>query len=77
MILFTGTYNQNIHVYDINTHQHIKALTGHFGTVTGLVLSVTGRLLFSASYDTTVQVGYVLVKYQGGRERAGKRAYIP
>ena len=56
LLCFSGTYNQNIHVYDINTHQHIKALTGHFGTVTGLVLSVTGRLLFSASYDTTVQV---------------------
>ena len=29
---------------------------GHIGTVTGLAPAVTGKLLFSASYDTTVQV---------------------
>lgn len=52
----TGTYNQNIHVYDVNTYQSIKALVGHIGTVTGLAPAATGKLLFSASYDTTVQV---------------------
>lgn len=52
----TGTYNQNIHVYDVNSYQSIKALVGHIGTVTGLAPAVAGKLLFSASYDTTVQV---------------------
>ncbi|XP_048577065.1 E3 ubiquitin-protein ligase TRAF7 isoform X2 [Nematostella vectensis] len=52
--IIVGTYNQNIHVFDVNGLQHVKALTTHFGTVTGLVVS--GRLLFSASYDTTVHV---------------------
>ncbi|CAH3032173.1 unnamed protein product [Pocillopora meandrina] len=54
--ILVGTYNQNIHVYDVNTYQSIKALVGHIGTVTGLAPAVTGKLLFSASYDTTVQV---------------------
>lgn len=43
-------------MYDVNTNQSIKALVGHIGTVTGLAPAVTGKLLFSASYDTTVQV---------------------
>lgn len=54
--IIVGTYNQNIHLYDVNTYQSIKALVGHIGTVTGLAPAVTGKLLFSASYDTTVQV---------------------
>lgn len=55
-MISTGTYNQNIHVYDVNTYQYVKALVGHIGTVTSLVPATTGKLLFSASYDTTVQV---------------------
>ncbi|XP_015748857.1 PREDICTED: E3 ubiquitin-protein ligase TRAF7-like [Acropora digitifera] len=54
--IIVGTYNQNIHLYDVNTYQSIKALVGHIGTVTALAPAVTGKLLFSASYDTTVQV---------------------
>lgn len=54
--IIVGTYNQNIHVYDVNTYQSIKGLVGHIGTVTALAPSITGKLLFSASYDTTVQV---------------------
>jgi len=54
--IIVGTYNQNIHVYDVNSYQSIKALVGHIGTVTGLAPAVAGKLLFSASYDTTVQI---------------------
>jgi E3 ubiquitin-protein ligase TRAF7 len=54
--LIVGTYNQNLHVYDINTYQHIKALTGHISIVTSLAVSLSGRYLFSSSVDTTVQV---------------------
>ena len=43
-------------MYDVNSYQSIKALVGHIGTVTALAPAVTGKLLFSASYDTTVQV---------------------
>lgn len=54
--IVAGTYNQNIHVYDLHSYQHLKQLVGHLGTVTGLAVSTAGKLLFSASYDNTVQV---------------------
>ena len=51
-----GTYNQNIHIYDINKQQHVKALFGHISSVTDLAVSLSGRFLFSSSLDATVQV---------------------
>ncbi|XP_065836502.1 E3 ubiquitin-protein ligase TRAF7-like isoform X2 [Oscarella lobularis] len=54
--LIAGTYNQNIHIYDINKQQHVKALFGHISSVTDLAVSLSGRFLFSSSLDATVQV---------------------
>lgn len=53
-----GTYENQIQVYDLNTHKHLETLNGHVGTVYGLaVLSAPGQTrLFSASYDRSLRV---------------------
>lgn len=53
-----GTYENQIQVYDVNTHKHLETLNGHVGTVYGLaVLSAPGQTrLFSASYDRSLRV---------------------
>ena len=51
-----GTFNQNIQIMDVQSHNHIRTLTGHIGTVTCLCTTPCGQFMFSASVDTTVQV---------------------
>lgn len=41
---------------DVQSHNHIRTLTGHIGTVTCLSTTPCGQFMFSASVDTTVQV---------------------
>ncbi|XP_013083890.1 E3 ubiquitin-protein ligase TRAF7-like isoform X1 [Biomphalaria glabrata] len=52
----SGTYNQNIHIFNIDTHEFVLNLCGHLGTVTTLVISPSGRFLFSASHDSNIQM---------------------
>ena len=59
--VFVGTFNQNIQIMDVQSHNHIKTLTGHIGTVTCLCTTPCGQFMFSASVDTTVQVSVPLV----------------
>ncbi|XP_077983339.1 uncharacterized protein LOC144438177 [Glandiceps talaboti] len=54
--LIIGTYNQNMQLYELETLKHLRVITGHVGTITGLIPSPSGQYLFSASYDNTVQV---------------------
>ena len=56
LYLILGTYNQNTHIYDVNTHQHIKVLNGHIGIINDLVTSPSGNFLFTASFDHTIQL---------------------
>ncbi|XP_019849787.1 PREDICTED: E3 ubiquitin-protein ligase TRAF7-like [Amphimedon queenslandica] len=54
-----GTYENMIHLWDINTLAEITSLSGHVGTVYALAeLSNPGgqSRLFSASYDKTIRV---------------------
>ena len=37
--IITGTHNQNIHAYDIKTHQPALKLVGHVGAITWLLPS--------------------------------------
>ncbi len=52
----SGTYNRNMQIFDVITHQHIKCLGGHIGIVTDLATSPAGQFVISSSYDNTVQV---------------------
>lgn len=54
--LITGTYNQNIHLYDIETLRYSHNLWGHMGIVTALGTSVSGQFLFSGSLDSTIKI---------------------
>lgn len=56
MVWSIGTFNQNIQIMDVQSHNHIRTLTGHIGTVTCLCTTPCGQFMFSASVDTTVQV---------------------
>ena len=48
---------------DVQSHNHIRTLTGHIGTVTCLCTTPCGQFMFSASVDTTVQVSMPLYMY--------------
>ncbi|CAH1779015.1 unnamed protein product [Owenia fusiformis] len=54
--IIAGTYNKNLHVWDISSNQYIQALSAHIGVVSCLGVSPSGRFLFSGSHDTSVQV---------------------
>ena len=57
-LLPSGTYNQNTHLYNINTLQYVQVLTGHVGIINDLCASPSGNFLFTASYDCAVQVSH-------------------
>jgi len=54
--IIAGTYNRNIHVYDCQTQEYVKALSMHLGTINAVAVSVSGHFLFSASGDATIQI---------------------
>jgi E3 ubiquitin-protein ligase TRAF7 len=57
--LITGTYENQIHVWDVNTYKPVATLSGHVGTVYALVAipyAASQMQLFSASYDRTLRV---------------------
>jgi len=54
-----GTYNQNIHIYDATTLQYVVQWTGHVGIVNCIIVSPSGRFMFSSSSDSTVMVSNI------------------
>jgi len=53
--LFTGSYDYSIRVWNLDTLQREKTLTGHTDAVRAL--AVAGNKVFSASYDGSLKVG--------------------
>ena len=53
--LSLGTYNQSIQIFS-STGQHVQTLAGQIGTIHSLVTSLSGRFIFSASGDKSIQV---------------------
>ena len=51
-----GTYNQNVHIYDALTLQYVLQLTGHVGIINSIIVSPSGRFMFSSSSDSTIMV---------------------
>ncbi|XP_071957640.1 E3 ubiquitin-protein ligase TRAF7-like isoform X1 [Antedon mediterranea] len=56
LYLIIGTYNRNLQIFDLVSHQHVKSLRGHVGIVTDLGLSPAKQFLLSGSYDCTIQI---------------------
>lgn len=56
LFIIAGSINQNVQVFSATTHQFVMNLSNHLGTVCALVLSLSGRFLFSASQDKSISV---------------------
>lgn len=56
--IICGTYENSIHVWDVNTFTDIAVLSGHLGAVYALAVLSTRNYarLFSGSYDNTIRV---------------------
>lgn len=55
-ILFTGSQDSNIMIWDLNNLQYIGTLPGHRGFVKCLTASYTKKILCSGSQDRTIRV---------------------
>eukprot|EP00743_Colponemidia_sp_Colp-15_P005266 GILK01005665.1.p1 GENE.GILK01005665.1~~GILK01005665.1.p1 ORF type:complete len:589 (-),score=94.47 GILK01005665.1:187-1782(-) len=55
-VLFSGSQDNRIMIWDLNNLQYIGTLTGHKGFVRCLAASLEKRLLFSGSQDKTIKV---------------------
>lgn len=54
--LVAGTYNNNTHIYDVTSLQHLHHLTGHVGIINVIIVSPSGRFMFTGSSDSSVMV---------------------
>jgi len=61
--IHVGTYSQNIHIYDATTLQYVVQWTGHVGIINCIIVSPSGRFMFSSSSDSTVMVSIVYCLY--------------
>ena len=55
-LYFIGTFSHGVQVFDVTSYQYLKELGMHFGVVHCLVAAPSGRFLFSASGDKSIQV---------------------
>jgi len=63
-VCVVGTYNQNIHIYDAMTLQYVVHWTGHVGIINCIIVSPSGRFMFSSSSDSTVLVSIISRVYR-------------
>lgn len=54
-LLFTGSYDQTVRVWETATWSCVKILKGHGGGVRALAVAADGRSLYSAAADNTVR----------------------
>lgn len=55
-VLFTGSQDTTIMIWDLNNLQYIGVLTGHEGFVRCLRASLAGKVLCSGSQDATIRI---------------------
>jgi|AntRauMFilla1563_2_1112583.scaffolds.fasta_scaffold77755_2 U3 small nucleolar RNA-associated protein 13 len=56
LILFTGSDDAELRVWDLATRSPLATLDGHFSAVTGLAVSLCGQVLLSAGRDKVVNL---------------------
>ena len=56
IVTIPGTYNRNIHLYNVSSYEHISSLKGHIGVITDIVASPCGGYCFSSSSDKSMKV---------------------
>lgn len=54
-LLFTGSYDKTIAIWDMKDWSRVTALKGHGGGIRALALSPDGALLYSAGADNTIR----------------------
>jgi WD40 repeat protein len=55
-ILATGSYDQKIKLWDVETGRELRTLSGHNGAIFSLAFRPDGKILASASADRTVKL---------------------
>ena len=55
-ILYSGSEDRTIKVWDLRAGRELRTLRGHMGDITSLALSGDGKRLFSGSMDRTVKI---------------------
>ncbi|ESO09466.1 hypothetical protein HELRODRAFT_190506 [Helobdella robusta] len=53
-LIIIGTYNKNIHAYDVNTLAFVHHFTGHVGRISCMVLSPLHNFFITGSSDSTL-----------------------
>lgn len=55
-LLATGSYDQQVKIWDANSGQELRTISGHNGAIYDLAFHPAGRLLASASGDRTIKL---------------------
>eukprot|EP00049_Salpingoeca_infusionum_P013493 m.251946 g.251946 ORF g.251946 m.251946 type:complete len:592 (+) comp15464_c0_seq2:277-2052(+) len=55
-LLITGTHNQNIHIYDMESAEHQGKLVGHLSAVLAMTHSPGGQFLFCGGGDGSITI---------------------
>jgi WD40 repeat protein len=56
-MLYAGTYENTVNIWDMRSYAFVRSLPGHCGAV--YTLAVQGNRLFSGSYDNSIRVCYL------------------
>ncbi len=55
-MLASGSADQTIELWNLNTGQQLRALKGHLGAVYSVAFSPDSKTLASGSYDSTIKI---------------------
>lgn len=81
-ILASGSWDNTVRLWDVDTHKEITSLTGHTGPVYSVAFSRDGKILASGSYDRTIRLWDVathtnIVTLIGHKDAVSSLAFSP